>query len=72
MHDHPQCIAVNLTDLHVEITTPEGKNMERTMHANQIQWQPPLSHAVKNLSDHPLEVIFIELKAPVTGESNTR
>ncbi len=62
MHSHPDLVAVYLTDLHVKMTTPDGKSQEETGKAGQAQWTPAGTHLPENLSDQAVEGILVELK----------
>src|SRR3989442_8864403 len=64
MHWHPAAVAVLLTDLHVKFGLPEGKSAEQTGTAGQVLSTAAGPHLPENLSDRPLELILVELKAP--------
>lgn len=63
MHGHPANVVIFLTDARVKSTSPDGKTEEAEAKAGQIVWREQLKHASENLSDQPLEVIVVELKA---------
>ncbi len=63
MHSHPAGVVVWVTDGHVKFTYPDGKTEEAQGKAGQALWSAPVTHAGENLSDKPIEVIQIELKA---------
>ncbi len=63
MHSHPASVLVWFTDAHVKFTYPDGKTEEAHGKAGQATWSAPVTHAGENLSDKPLEVFEIELKA---------
>src|SRR6266404_4735604 len=44
-------------------TLPGGKTVERRAAAGEAQWTPAETHLPENLSDQPLELILVELKA---------
>ncbi len=44
MHSHPDAVAIYLTDVHVKMTTPDGKSQEETGKAGQAQWTPAGTH----------------------------
>ena len=62
MHGHPDGFGVFLTDTAGKFTFPDGKTEEITMKAGQTMWLPGGEHLPENVSDRPLEVIFVELK----------
>ena len=62
MHEHPNAIAVFLTDSTIKFNTPDGKSEERSVKAGQSAWTPAGKHLPENIGDKPLEVILIELK----------
>ena len=66
MHGHPASVAVFLTDGQVKFTLPNGKMEERTWKAGQTMWLPAGKHLPDNVSDKPLELILVELKAKPT------
>jgi len=63
MHNHPDAVAVFLTDGHVKFTFPDGKTEERTMKAGDVQWGKAGKHLPESVSDKPFELILVELKA---------
>ena len=62
MHSHPDLVVVYLTDMHIKMTTPDGKSQEQTGKAGEAQWTPAGSHLPENLSDKPIEGILVEFK----------
>ena len=62
MHDHPDGVAVFLTDHHVKFTYPDGKTEERHAKAGESAWSKAGKHLPENLSDKPFELILVELK----------
>jgi hypothetical protein len=62
MHVHPNAIVVYLTDVHVKMTTPDGKSVEQTGKAGEEHWTPAGTHLPENLSDAPMDAVLIELK----------
>ena len=65
MHDHSASVAVWLTDEHGKFTLPDGKTQESHQKAGDTAWTPEGKHLPENLSDKPLELILVELKAKV-------
>ncbi len=63
MHGHPRSMGVNLTDIHGRFTMPDGSTEEIRGKAGEIVWYPAAEHLPENLSDQPLEIVFVEFKA---------
>ena len=71
MHEHPEGVAVFLTDQHVKFTFPDGKTQEVTGKARQTIWLPAGKHLPENLTDKSFELIFVEMKVkPATTKKN--
>jgi quercetin dioxygenase-like cupin family protein len=66
MHEHPNSIAVFMSDQRVKFTYPDGKSEEVPAKAGEAKWIPAGSHLPENLSDKRLEVILVELKGKAT------
>jgi len=62
MHNHPDGVAVFLTDQLVEMTSPDGSSMEMPASAGEAMFVPGGQHLPRNLSDSALELVLIELK----------
>jgi len=62
MHEHPDSVAIFLTDQWVKFTSPDGKSEEVRIKAGDTKWIPGGKHLPENLSDQPLELILVELK----------
>ena len=62
MHEHPDSVAIFLTDQYVKFTYPGGKSEEMRTKAGDTIWTPGGKHLPENLSDQPLELILVELK----------
>ncbi len=69
MHAHPASVLVWLTDGHVKFTFPPqpgGVKLDpEDAHgkAGQASWSAAVKHAGENLSDKPIELFQVELKA---------
>jgi quercetin dioxygenase-like cupin family protein len=63
MHRHPAAVGVFLTAQDGRFTLPGGKTVERHAAAGDAQWMPAETHLPENLSDQPLELILVEMKA---------
>jgi len=62
MHEHPNSIAIFLTDGRIKFSLPDGKSEERDVKAGQSVWNPAGKHQPENLGDRPFEVVLIEMK----------
>jgi quercetin dioxygenase-like cupin family protein len=64
MHEHalPR-VVVNLTDQAVRITNPDGSTREMRNSAGAVAAAGIAKHSEVNLSDHPFEVLVVELKS---------
>ena len=66
MHDHPNAVAIYLTDQNVKFTSPDGKTQTLPGKAGETIWTPAGKHLPENLGDKPMELILVELKTPAT------
>lgn len=62
MHEHPNVVAVFLTDAQGQFTFPDGKTVPVTVNAGQVVWDPAGKHLPENKGDKPFQVIVVELK----------
>ena len=62
MHDHPENLAVFLTDGHTQFSMPDGKIVDAPIKAGSIQHDAGGKHLPENLGDTPLELVLVELK----------
>jgi quercetin dioxygenase-like cupin family protein len=62
MHDHPNAVAIYLTDGTTRMTTPDGKSQDMPSKAGGTSWTPAGSHLPQNMGNKPLQVILVELK----------
>jgi quercetin dioxygenase-like cupin family protein len=62
MHQHPNSVAVFLTDGNVKFTAPDGKTQETPAKAGSTIWTPGGKHLPENVGDKPFELILVELK----------
>ena len=62
MHEHPDSVAVFLTDYKNKMTLPDGKSEVRSGKAGEVRATPAGAHLPENVSDKPLELILVELK----------
>ena len=63
MHQHPNAVAIFLTDVNGKFSFPDGKSEAVTSKAGDARWTPAITHLPENLGDQPFEVILVELKA---------
>jgi quercetin dioxygenase-like cupin family protein len=66
MHEHPDSVAVYLTDGHIRITLPDGRTGEPHVKAGQSMWHPAGAHLIENLGGTPFELVLTEIKTPAT------
>jgi oxalate decarboxylase/phosphoglucose isomerase-like protein (cupin superfamily) len=62
MHEHPDALAVFLTDGKIKMNTPDGKSQMMEMKAGTTMWTPAGKHLPENASDKPFELILVEMK----------
>lgn len=62
-HEHPARVIVPLTGGRVEQSFDDGRVSSAELQAGEARYSPPVRHAVRNLSDAPVELIEVELKA---------
>jgi quercetin dioxygenase-like cupin family protein len=62
MHDHPDAMAVFLTDHHVKFTYPDGKTEEVRAKAGETRWTKGGKHLPENVGAKKFELILVELK----------
>jgi quercetin dioxygenase-like cupin family protein len=63
MHQHPDAVAIFLTDVNGKFTFPDGKSEAVTSKAGDARWTPAITHLPENAGDQPFEVILVELKS---------
>ena len=64
MHEHPDALAIFLTDSKGKFTLPDGSRQAPEMKAHTTMWTPGGQHLPENTGDKPFEVILVELKKP--------
>lgn len=67
MHEHPDAVAVFLSDADVQFRRPDGKTQETHQKAGTAQWTPAGKHLPENVGDKPLELMLVELKGTPTS-----
>jgi quercetin dioxygenase-like cupin family protein len=63
MHEHPDAVAVFLTDEKGKFTLPDGKTLETSQKAGSTLWTPAGKHLPENTGDKPFELILVEMKS---------
>ena len=73
MHQHPNAVAIFLTDLNGKFTFSDGKTENITSKAGEARWTPAITHLPENAGDKPFELILVELKSkPVAKKAHHR
>ena len=67
MHDHPEGVAVYLSDLKGQFTLPDGQTVEEEGKAGEAVWTDAGPHLPQNITDQPFELILVELKGQSPG-----
>ena len=62
MHEHPNAVAVFLSDGQIKFELPDGKSQDATVKAGQSMFTPAGKHLPENVGDKPFEVVLVELK----------
>ena len=62
MHQHPNAVAIFMTDVNGKFTFPDGKSEDTVRKAGDVLWTPAITHLPENLGEQPFEVILVELK----------
>jgi quercetin dioxygenase-like cupin family protein len=65
-HSHPNNLNICLTDYHGNVTVPDTKVFKFEAKAGSVTWRQAGSHAVENLTNHPMEGIIVEPKQPAS------
>ena len=65
MHQHPDAVAIFVTDVNGKFTFPNGTSEAITSKAGDVRWTPAVTHQPENAGDQPFEVILVELKSKV-------
>ncbi len=66
MHDHPDAVAVFLTDQQATFTSPDGKSEVVNSKAKEARWMKAGKHLPANTGKGSLEVILVEQKSKPT------
>jgi quercetin dioxygenase-like cupin family protein len=62
MHEHPNAVAVFLTDGQMKFQLPDGKVVDATLKTGESMFTPAGKHLPENVGDKPFEVVLVELK----------
>ena len=62
MHDHPNAVAVFLTDGQGKFTYPDGRTEDINFKAGQTVWFDAVKHLPESKHDKPFQLIFVEFK----------
>jgi len=62
LHEHPNAVAVFLTDVKTKFTSGDGTTREGANKRGEAIWAPGEKHTVHNLAGRPAEIILVELK----------
>jgi len=62
MHTHGPNVAIFLTKSTTRMTLPDGTSGETTTEIGATSWSDAEEHLPENVSDHPLELVLVELK----------
>jgi quercetin dioxygenase-like cupin family protein len=62
MHEHPNGVAIFLTDFSGRFTFPDGKTVDNAGKAGQVIWSPGGKHLPENVGEKTFELILVELK----------
>jgi len=62
MHEHPDGVAVFLTDQTVKFNYPDGKSEDMSSKAGESRWTKGGAHQPENVGGTQVEVILVELK----------
>lgn len=63
MHEHPNAVAVFLTDYKSRSISPDGNSEKSNGKAGQAQWTPAGTHQQENVGNDPVDIILVEVKA---------
>lgn len=61
-HDHPNGVAIYLTDTKAKFTLGDGKTREGGGKRGEITWATAENHIVENAAGKPADIILVELK----------
>src|SRR5204862_1528991 len=62
MHEHPNTVAVFLTDGKAKFHLPDGKTVDADIKPGTVQFTPGARHLPENVGDKGFELVLVELK----------
>ena len=62
MHEHPDAVAIFLTDAHTKFNMPDGTSQEENGKAGDSRYMAGGKHNPENLGDKAFDAILVELK----------
>ena len=63
MHEHPNGVAVFITDGQMKFELGDGKSQDAAVKAGQAMFAPGGKRLPENVGDEPFEVVIVELKS---------
>ena len=63
MHEHPDALAVFLTDGKAKFNLPDGTSQDAPVKAGTTQWTPAGKHLPENVGTKAFELLVVEMKA---------
>ena len=62
MHEHPDAVAIFLTDVDGKFTFPDGTTQDNKSAPGTTLWTPAGKHLPENTGDKTFELILVEMK----------
>ena len=72
MHQHPNAVAIFVTDNNGKFTFPDGKTEDATRKAGDVLWTPATTHQPENTGGQGFEVVLVELKQAMKTTATTK
>jgi len=72
MHQHPNAVAIFMTDSNAKFSFPTGEPQTTPSKAGEVRWTPAVTHLPENIGDKPFEVILVELKSKQVAKKTAR
>lgn len=72
MHQHPNAVAIFLTDVNGKFNFPDGTSQDVTSKAGEARWTPAITHMPENVGTQPFEVILVEMKGKAPAPSSKK